>query len=54
MGGRIRVGDVGVGHVGQHHARIYAELPQVELVAIVDINPTRLAEVGRRVRVPGC
>jgi len=54
MGGRIRVGVVGVGHVGQHHARIYAELPQVELVAIVDINPTRLAEVGRRVRVPGC
>ena len=33
---RLRVGVVGVGHLGQHHARIFAGLPDVELVAVVD------------------
>lgn len=36
---KIRVGVVGVGHLGQHHARIYASLPQCELVGVVDIDP---------------
>jgi predicted dehydrogenase len=34
----IRVGVIGVGRFGRHHARIYGELPEVELVAIVDRN----------------
>ena len=29
---RLRVGVVGVGHLGQHHARILASLPDVDLV----------------------
>ncbi|MBK8270809.1 MAG: Gfo/Idh/MocA family oxidoreductase [Planctomycetes bacterium] len=33
---RTRVAVIGVGHMGRHHARLYAELPQAELVAIVD------------------
>jgi predicted dehydrogenase len=33
---RLRVGVVGVGHLGQHHARILASLPDVELVAVAD------------------
>jgi len=44
----VRVGVVGVGYVGQHHARIYAELPEVELVGLVDIDEARLEEVGGR------
>jgi len=32
----LRVGVVGVGHLGQHHARILGSLPGVELVAVVD------------------
>ena len=36
---RLRVGVVGVGHLGQHHARILASLPEVELVAVVDSRP---------------
>lgn len=34
---RIKVGVVGVGYLGQHHARIYSKLPEVELVGVVDI-----------------
>ncbi len=43
---KIRVGVVGVGALGQHHARAYASLSQVELVGIVDSLPGRAAEIG--------
>ncbi|MGH7427889.1 MAG: Gfo/Idh/MocA family oxidoreductase [Candidatus Methylomirabilaceae bacterium] len=46
----VRVGVVGVGYVGEHHARIYSELPGVELVGLVDIDEARLSEVGARHR----
>ena len=48
----VRVAVVGVGHLGQHHARIYTELPGVELVAVVDVAETRRREVAGRLRVP--
>ena len=32
----IRVAVIGVGHMGRHHARIYADLKDCELVAVVD------------------
>lgn len=50
----IRVGVVGVGYVGHHHARIYSELQGVELVGVVDINETRLQELGARYRIQLC
>lgn len=34
----VRVGVIGVGYLGQHHARIYSELDKAELVAVVDID----------------
>ena len=34
----LRVAVIGVGSLGQHHARIYASLKDVELVAVVDSN----------------
>lgn len=33
---RTRVAVVGVGHLGRHHARVFASLPDVELVGVVD------------------
>ena len=42
----IRVGVVGVGHLGRHHARIYAGLPGVRLVAVVDRDAARAREVA--------
>jgi predicted dehydrogenase len=35
--GRLRVGVIGVGHLGRHHVRLLAALPQVDLVAAVDL-----------------
>lgn len=34
----VRVGVIGVGYLGQHHARIYSEIEDVELIAVVDID----------------
>ncbi len=46
----VKVAVIGVGHLGQHHARIYTELPGVELVAVVDIAEGRRREVASRLR----
>lgn len=43
---KIRVGVVGVGYLGQHHARLYAELDSVELVGVCDVDPARAAEIA--------
>ena len=38
---------IGVGHLGQHHARILASIPGVSLAGVVDINKDRAAEIAR-------
>jgi predicted dehydrogenase len=38
---RLRVGVVGAGALGRHHARIYSQLPSTELVAVADTSPER-------------
>jgi predicted dehydrogenase len=43
----LRTAVIGVG-VGQLHIESYQELPNVELTAICDSNPLRLAEIGDR------
>ncbi len=43
----VRVGVVGVGHIGRHHARIYASEPVAELVGVYDIDPERSREVSQ-------
>ncbi|HVY60292.1 MAG TPA: Gfo/Idh/MocA family oxidoreductase [Planctomycetota bacterium] len=50
--GKLRVGVVGVGHLGQHHARIYAGLDDVELVGVADKSAKRAEEVAARHGVP--
>ncbi len=42
----LRLGVVGVGYLGQHHARIYADMPGVELVGVVDADGNRAAEIA--------
>lgn len=44
---RVRVGVVGVGALGRHHARVYAELPEAELVGICDSQTDRAETVAR-------
>ena len=47
---RLRVGVVGVGHLGQHHARILASMPDVELVAVADSRLEQAQTVAAAVR----
>src|SRR5512144_17379 len=44
---KIRVGVVGVGALGQHHARVYSSLPDTELFGVVDAVPGRAEEIAR-------
>jgi len=44
----LRVAVIGVGALGVHHARIYHQLPQTELVAVVDILEARAREVAAK------
>ncbi len=44
----IKVAVVGVGALGEHHARIYSELPGAELVAVVDIDQEKAQQVASR------
>lgn len=44
----MRVGVIGVGSLGQWHARIYSELPQTELCGVFDANPAQAKEVAGR------
>ncbi len=43
-----RVAVVGVGALGEHHARFYSELPDAELVAVVDIDQEKAQQVASR------
>lgn len=49
---KIKVGVVGVGHLGRVHARIYRELTGVELVGVVDTSRPRAEEIGALYGVP--
>ena len=44
---KLRCGVIGVGHLGQHHARIYHELSQCELVGVHDIDRARMDEIAQ-------
>jgi predicted dehydrogenase len=48
MNSRLRVAVIGVGHLGQHHARLLAALDGVELVGVVDTKPGRADEVAAK------
>ncbi|MGF1579283.1 MAG: Gfo/Idh/MocA family oxidoreductase [Gemmataceae bacterium] len=48
----LRMAVVGVGHLGQAHARILDGLPDVELVGVVDVNPKQAESVGDKLGVP--
>ena len=45
---KIRVGVIGVGHMGEYHVQKYKTLPAVDLIGVVDTNPQRAEEIARR------
>lgn len=44
----VKVAVCGVGYLGSFHAEKYARMADVDLVGVVDIDPTRAAEVAAR------
>jgi predicted dehydrogenase len=52
MSRQLRVAVVGVGHLGQHHARLLAAMDDVRLVGIVDTKPGRAATIAAQFGVP--
>jgi predicted dehydrogenase len=45
---KVRVGVVGVGHIGREHARIYSELPDAEFVGVYDLDAQVAQKVAQR------
>src|SRR5881397_975514 len=45
---KIKVGVIGVGSLGQHHARVFAELVGARLVGVADVDRTRAAAIAGR------
>ncbi|HET6765511.1 MAG TPA: Gfo/Idh/MocA family oxidoreductase [Longimicrobiaceae bacterium] len=48
---RLRIGVIGVGSLGFHHARILREVPGAEMVGVYDASPERVAQVAAELGV---
>jgi predicted dehydrogenase len=44
----VRVGVIGVGYLGQHHARIFSGLDGVELTGVADADITKAREIAKK------
>jgi predicted dehydrogenase len=54
MSDRIRTAVVGAGKMGAIHAKIYSQLPETELVAVVDTDPAKAAPLAEQYHCPAC
>jgi predicted dehydrogenase len=50
----LRVGVVGVGHLGRHHARLLAATPGARLVGVADLDAERAAAASAATGAPAC
>jgi len=50
---KIRVGVVGTGEFGRNHARVYRQVPGVELAGVFDQDAARAAEVAKEFQTRG-
>ncbi|MBF0501656.1 MAG: Gfo/Idh/MocA family oxidoreductase [Candidatus Riflebacteria bacterium] len=48
----IRIGVIGTGHLGKHHARILASMPGTQLVGVVDVNEAIGKPIADTYQVP--
>ncbi len=48
MGGKLNIAVIGVGNMGRHHARVYAEIDAVNLVAVADSDKKNGQEIARK------
>ena len=45
---QVRIGVIGVGHLGQHHVKHYKTLDNVELIGVFDIDQERSSEISKK------
>jgi len=45
---KLRVGVVGVGHIGTNHARLYSEITSADFTTVYDIDSTRANSVAKK------
>ena len=43
---KIKVGVIGTGALGRHHARLYAQNPRAEMIGIFDVQQENARKVG--------
>jgi len=51
---KLKVGVLGVGLIGELHARVFSEIPTADLIAIADSNKERARKVGRQLQCEYC
>ena len=49
---KVKIGVIGVGALGHHHARLYAQDPQAEVVGIFDVSAATAEAVGKEYNLP--
>jgi len=50
---KIKIGVIGVGHLGSIHAKIYKQLENCSLIAVCDSDKKRLDQISQELQVPG-
>ena len=50
---KIKVAVIGVGYLGAIHTRIFNEIPEADLVAVVDVDKQKLEKVSQKYKVAG-
>jgi predicted dehydrogenase len=54
MDKKIKVGVIGVGHLGALHAKMYAQIPTAHFVGVYDVNAEHAREVAAQYGVTAC
>jgi predicted dehydrogenase len=44
---KIKAGVIGVGHLGRHHARVYSQIPEAQLVGIHDTDSEKAQRIAK-------
>ncbi|MFA5779687.1 MAG: Gfo/Idh/MocA family oxidoreductase [Elusimicrobiota bacterium] len=47
----MKIGVIGVGSLGQHHARVYSTIPEVELFGVCDVDKKRAEKIAKNFNV---
>ena len=45
---KVKVGVIGVGHLGQHHVKHFASIPSADLMGIYDLDPMRASDIAKQ------